>query len=146
MFKLYSKGCQYALRALAFVVTDRGSDRFQISEVCEKVGIPESFTRKVFQDLVQAGFVHAHRGPGGGYSLAEPPDKISLLDVILAVDGPDTFNHCILGFSECSKTHPCPIHHRWAEAKAQLLEQLKQDTLQDVADFAATRLRSAKTT
>lgn len=142
MFKLYSKGCQYALRALAYVVTERGSERFQIAEICEKVGIPEPFTRKVFQDLVQAGFLHAHRGPGGGYSLAESPDRISLLDVIHAVDGEDTFNHCVLGFEECGSAHPCPMHYRWAEAKSQLLDQLAQDTLQDIADFAAKRLKN----
>lgn len=144
MFKLYSKGCQYAIRALAFVVTERGNERFQISEVCEKVGISESFTRKVFQDLVQAGFIHAHRGPGGGYSLAGRPEEISMLDVILAVDGPDTFNHCILGFEECGGKHPCPMHYRWAEAKEQLLDQLSKDTLQDIAEFAAKRLKGAR--
>ena len=52
------------LRALAYVVTERGSERFQIAEICEKVGIPEPFTRKVFQDLVQVGFPPYPPGAG----------------------------------------------------------------------------------
>ena len=134
MFKLYSKGCEYALRALTYAASQGENRRFQAKEVCEKTDIPESFTRKVFQALTQGGFLRAVRGPGGGYEMIRPADKITLLDVIEAVEGRDTFDHCVLGFLTCDSKRPCPLHETWLRAKVQLLGQLEHRTLQDLAD------------
>ncbi|MCC6697162.1 MAG: Rrf2 family transcriptional regulator [Candidatus Hydrogenedentes bacterium] len=143
MFKLYSKGCEYALRALTYAASRSGNGRFQAKDVCEKADIPESFTRKVFQALTQGGFLQAVRGPGGGYELSRPPEKISLLDVIEAVEGQDTFEHCVLGFPECGGKHPCPLHETWSKAKRQLMAQLEHRTLQDLADSTTRKKRRA---
>lgn len=134
MFKLYSKGCEYALRALTYAASQKENGRFQAKDVCEKTDIPESFTRKVFQALTQGGFLQAVRGPGGGYELTRPANKISLLDVIEAVEGRDTFDHCVLGFPACGSKHPCPLHDTWVRAKRQLIAQLEHRTLQELAD------------
>ena len=139
MFKLYSKGCQYALRALTIVVADKENQRFQAKDICEKAEIPESFTRKVFQALVQGGFLQAHRGPGGGYTLTRDPAEITLLEVIRAVEGEDTFDHCILGFRECGGLNPCPLHYLWVDAKAGLLENLSSTTLDQLTAIMLQR-------
>lgn len=139
MFQLYSKRCEYALRALIWAAIHRIGVRFQAAEVCREAGIPESYTRKVFQALTQGGFLEAARGPGGGYSLAKPPEETAVLDVIKAVDGPDTFDHCILGLPCCGSEHPCPLHYVWADTKEKLLEQLAGQTLREVADAIARR-------
>ena len=139
MFKLYSKGCQYALRALTFVVSDTTKERFQAREICEKAEIPEYFTRKVFQSLVQGGFLEAHRGPGGGYSLTRNPSDITLLEVIKAVEGQGTYDHCVLGFSECGKTNPCPLHDIWVHTKKNLIENLSTTTLDKLAALTLER-------
>lgn len=141
MFKLYSKGCEYALRALTYAASQSEDGRFQAKDVCEKTDIPESFTRKVLQSLVQGGFLQAVRGPGGGYELSRPANEITLLDVIEAVEGGDTFDHCVLGFPTCASKHPCPLHDTWARAKQQLLAQLERRTLQELADTTVRRKR-----
>jgi len=139
MFKLYSKGCEHAVRALAYAHIERDGARFQPKEVCKHIGIPEPYTRKILQSLVQAKFLVAHRGPGGGYSLARPAEEISLLDIIKAVDGHDTFDHCIMGLPECGGANPCPIHLLWAESKTKLLDDLDRKTL---AEIGAVALRA----
>jgi Rrf2 family protein len=141
LFKLYSKGCEYALRALTYAATQNEDGRFQAADVCLQTGIPESFSRKIFQALVQGGFLRALRGPGGGYVLTIPPDQISLLDVIRAVEGDDTFDHCVLGLPECGTKRPCPLHETWVKAKEQLLAQLEKRTLQDLADASQPKRR-----
>lgn len=133
MFRLYSKRCEYALRALVYGAKGGANARFQASEVCHAVGIPEPYTRKVFQSLVQGGFLTAVRGPGGGYELTKPPDKIGILDVIHAVDGPDTFDDCILGMPECGGEAPCPLHDIWSGVKETLLGQLAKKTLAELS-------------
>jgi Rrf2 family iron-sulfur cluster assembly transcriptional regulator len=144
MFKLYSKGCQYAILALTDVCIREEGERFQAKDVCERLDIPEFFTRKIFQALVQGGFLLAHRGPGGGYSLSRPPSEISILEVIHAVEGEDTFEHCIMGFPECNAKAPCSLHHLWASAKQSLVAKLGESTLQDVTDARLRRDRAQR--
>ena len=132
MFKLYSKGCEYAIRALVHMAPEGETTRFQAKSVCKKAGIPESFTRKIFQSLVNGWFLHAVRGPCGGYALTKPPAEITLYEVILAVDGLDTFEGCILGLDECDATQPCPLHKMWAGGNTVLLETLTSKTLADL--------------
>jgi Rrf2 family protein len=139
MFKLYSKGCQYALRALTFASAAAPGTRFQARDLCEKAEIPEPITRKVFQALTQGGFLQAHRGPGGGYSLTRDPAEITLLEVIQAVEGKDTFDGCVLGFSECGQANPCPMHHIWVSTKKNLLENLSSTTLSELTALTLRR-------
>jgi Rrf2 family protein len=141
MFKLYSKGCEYAIRSLAQAMMEQKDGRFQAADICEKLDIPEPFTRKIFQALVQAKFLTAYRGPGGGYELIRPASEISILEMIKAVDGADTFDHCVMGFEKCDATNPCPLHYFWLESKSQLLGHLSQTTLQDIVDSDVERRR-----
>ena len=139
MFRLYSKGCEYAIRALMHAAPHDSGERFLASEVCRKAGIPEAFARKTLQALVRGGFLEAVRGPGGGYVFVEHPKEISILKIIKAVDGETTFGRCILGLPECDKEDPCPLHETWAKAKEELLTQLETKTLQDLIDIASER-------
>lgn len=134
MFRLYSKGCEYAIRALMHVAPTNGTKRFQAKTVCEKAGIPEPFTRKVFQSLVSGGFLEAARGPGGGYQLTEDPGRITILEIIKAVDGEGVFDGCIMGLPECNELHPCPLHEIRSVTKHHLLSQLESTSLQDLIE------------
>jgi Rrf2 family protein len=51
-------------------------------------GLPERFLLKVLQPLVRAGILNSTKGPNGGYRLARPTAKVTLLEVVEAVDGP----------------------------------------------------------
>ena len=143
MFKLYSKGCQYALLALTVVCAEKEKVRFQAKDICEKAEIPESFTRKIFQSLVQGGFLQAHRGPGGGYTLTRDPHEITLLEVIRAVEGEDTFDHCVLGLEVCSSANPCPMHTMWVDTKEGILAQLSSMTLEELTAVTLKQKRLA---
>jgi len=139
MFKLYSKGCQYALRVLAFVLVEQDGSHISAHDVCERIDIPESYSRKVLQALVQGGLLEATRGPGGGYRLSRNPEKISVLEVIHAVDGKDCFDMCILGLDTCCPESPCPLHAFWSDARRHLLEQLRACTLAEIGGMALER-------
>lgn len=140
MFKLYSKGCEYALRALSFAAMTNGEGRFKTREICEWTGIPESYARKMFLALVHRGLLRAIRGPGGGYALTRSPGRITLLDIIQAVDGQDTFDHCVMGLQICDSADPCPLHETWVRAKERLLAQLRRRTLEDLLTASAGKV------
>ncbi len=129
MFKIYSKGCEYAIRALSHIPLGQAKETFSAKTLCKKARIPESYTRKVFQSLVRAKFFSAISGPGGGYVLINDPHNISLFDIIKAVDGDEIFERCILGLTSCRANNPCPVHNIWKKMKFDMVDELKSQTL-----------------
>lgn len=132
MTHLYTRGSEYALRALQAMAAEP-ERRWTVSDICDQVSIPEQFTRKVLQNLVRTGILSSIRGPGGGYSFAMPPETISLSQVIVSVESGPRFDLCILGYEHCSDLDPCPLHHFWAPIKNSALGMLKERTVADLA-------------
>jgi Rrf2 family protein len=82
-----SAKADYAARAAAELATAIDSP-VTADRIAEAQGIPAKFLETILLELKHAGIVRSQRGPDGGYTLARPPEDISLADVIRAVDGP----------------------------------------------------------
>ena len=78
------------------------SMRLSAAQIAAALSVSESHLAKVLQRLARAGLVRSVRGPNGGYTLAKASDKITLLDVYEAVEGPLSTNDCLLGVPICS--------------------------------------------
>lgn len=132
MFSLYSKGCEYTLRALVSGVRRGKGAGFRVEDACRDAGVPESFTRKGFQRLVHSEVLRTVRGPGGGYHLNVDSKGISVLQMVKILDGKDTFDHCVMGLSHCADQAPCPIHPVWKRMKQKLIAELGKTSLQQL--------------
>jgi Rrf2 family transcriptional regulator, cysteine metabolism repressor len=77
---------RYAVVALAELAR-AGSDPMPIGQVAERRGIPVQFLEQLFSTLRRAAILTSHRGAKGGYTLARPPEDISVLEVVQALDG-----------------------------------------------------------
>jgi Rrf2 family protein len=78
----------YAIRALVHLSAGKG-DRLTTSHVVAAAeGLPKRFLLKILKSLVSARILLGVKGPNGGYRLARPADRITLLQVIEAVEGP----------------------------------------------------------
>lgn len=117
ILSLYSKGCEYTIRALICGLDIANGQGFRVEDACRKAKVPEPFTRKGFQHVAHKGLLQTVRGPGGGYRFATDPGAVSILEIVKIVDGQETFEHCIMGLSRCSDTAPCPIHEIWKRMK-----------------------------
>lgn len=135
MYYLYSKSCEYAIRILTRACQAGKTDCFSVKEMCRLADVPESYSRKSLQSLAKAGFLQAVRGPGGGYRLAIPPQKISVLEIIEAIDGHEAFDQCVMGLEECGCDNPCPLHDAWMKVKNKYLSELNRRTLNDLIRF-----------
>lgn len=129
MFYLFSKGCEYAIRALLYVAQNAPDEHFSLKKVCRKVKIPEQFTRKVFQSLVHRGLLESVTGPGGGYRLKQRPHEITLLDIIQAAEGKETYERCVMGLPQCGELNPCPLHALWKTLRHKICSKLDSKTL-----------------
>ncbi|WP_425750618.1 RrF2 family transcriptional regulator [Micromonospora sp. DT47] len=57
-------------------------------------GLPTAYLNKQLQALVRAGILSSTPGPRGGFRLARPPEEITLLDVVTAIEGPEEAFRC----------------------------------------------------
>jgi Rrf2 family protein len=83
-----STACTYAVRALAFLARHEGDGLLVAHVFAGARGLPEEYLGKTLKGLVRAGILLSSRGPTGGYRLARPAERITLLEVVEAVDGP----------------------------------------------------------
>ena len=83
-----TRASSYALHAVAHMATEGEDKPVASHHIARARGIPERFLLKVLKPLVSARVLRSVKGPNGGYRLARPASKITLLEVIEAVDGP----------------------------------------------------------
>ncbi len=117
MSVLFSKSCEYALKAVLYLGTEPREHQTTLEEISHALHIPYHFLGKVLQLLVKHGVVESHKGINGGFSLKRPANKIMLIEVIRAIDGDVFLEGCVLGFDTCSSDNPCPLHDYWKHAK-----------------------------
>jgi Rrf2 family protein len=112
---MLTKTAEYALRAVVLLGRE-GESALSADHMAEVTKVPRRYLNKVLQDLGRAGLVHSQPGPGGGYSLALAPRKVSILDVVNAVAPLERIRQCPLGIT--SHTSLCPLHKELDKAYA----------------------------
>jgi len=83
-----SRSTGYALLAAGYIAANEKGGVILSQDISKKYNIPLEYLLKILQQLVKANLLRSKRGPRGGFCLAKPSKKITLLDVIEAVDGP----------------------------------------------------------
>jgi Rrf2 family protein len=124
---------EYALRAMLFICSHAPGTRLKIADISSANDIPESFLRQILVHLKNAGFVHGHKGVGGGVSLQVAPETITPLQIIEAVEGKIELNTCLISADACNRQTFCSIHGIWTEAQLQLKEKLASKNMLDLA-------------
>jgi Rrf2 family protein len=109
------KTAEYALRAVV-VLARQPEQAYSAEQIAEATRLPRRYAHKVLQALVRAGLVRSQSGPGGGYALVRPPQEVSILDVVSAVEPIPRIRHCPLGID--SHMRLCPLHRELDEACA----------------------------
>jgi len=127
-----NRGGDYAVRAVLDVAGHRGELR-KARQIAQSMEIPRGFLTQVLAGLVKVGILTAATGPNGGYTLARPASEISLLDVVVAAEGPLNLDRCVLRGDACVDSDPCVIHHVWAEAQDSFVARLAVATFDDLA-------------
>lgn len=122
----------YAVRAM--LVLGRSGDPFVPGpSLVAATAIPAAFLPQVMGDLVRAGLVENRRGRRGGYRLARASSKISLLDVVEAVEGDGRRRTCVLRGGPCRRDGPCDVHDAFFRAQEAVFGTLSSVSLADLA-------------
>jgi Rrf2 family transcriptional regulator, iron-sulfur cluster assembly transcription factor len=116
-----SRRADLATRALLALASGR---RMKAAQVAEAVGTTPGFLSQAMSPLVARGWVRSEPGPTGGYSTAVDLARVSLLDVIEAVEGTTDTGRCVLEDRPCGGGALCALHVPWSTARTHLLDEL----------------------
>ena len=130
MIKL-SRFADYAVVMLAEMA--RSTDlRLAASDLSGRTSLPEPTVAKILKSLTRAGILSSTRGVNGGYGLSRPAEKITVADIITAMDGPISLTDCANSQKNCSLEGHCGMHGRWGKVNIAIRAALESVTLVDL--------------
>jgi Rrf2 family protein len=127
-----TRQADYAMRAVMYLSKLGPEKRAATSQIASEQRIPPSFLAKIVSQLSVAGLLQTSRGARGGVSLARPPEEISLLEVVEAIDGPILINECVADGGICTFGEQCELRPIFCEAQSELLTRLDNATFGSV--------------
>jgi Rrf2 family protein len=127
---IFSRTLDYALRA-AVALAHRYGTPATTRVLATDTEVPAAYLNKVLGLLAKAGVVHSVRGVGGGHTLARPPAKITLLDVLHAIEDRSRIHACPLGYATPGGML-CAMHARIDQTVALIERQFAAVTLGQV--------------
>lgn len=127
----FSKSSGYAIHALSCLGMEE-ADSCMIRDVARHVGIGSASLAKMVAHLTSHGLVVTKRGYRGGITLARPPESITLLQVVEAIENKEWMGACPFGLQDCPAHGQCPAHLPWNKLRCALHSLLANTTLADV--------------
>jgi len=131
---LITRATEYAIRALLYLAKQPKGEIILKKDICASQDITPAFLTKILQPLIKLGIVGSQRGVGGGFYLIKDPAEVTLLDVVMAEEGPLYLNHCIAEKGVCEKDVFCPVHGAWHEIRQELMGTLGSYSFADLAE------------
>jgi len=132
MLHITRKG-DYAIRGMVYLADRPVGTVCLLAEIAADVNASKALLAKIFQQFAKLGLVSSFRGVGGGFTLGRPTEKISLLEIIEAVEGPILLNRCLLAEGTCSRDTFCTVHPVWVDVQEKIRSLLGNVTLKQLA-------------
>ncbi len=112
--EVLKRNTDYGLRAMVYLSACYGKKPVSVRELSREGNFSYPLGCKLLQRLHKAELVESHMGPKGGFALSREPSKITLMDVITALQGGIRLNRCLLDGDGCQFKSECEINTRLA--------------------------------
>lgn len=140
--KLTTKG-RYGTRLMLDLALHFGDKPVFLKDAAKRQEISEKYLWHLIPPLKNAGLITSMRGAHGGYSLTRDPSRITLKEILLAVEGPISLVGCIDDSSACKRSGMCGTRDMWAELSEKFLQILESVTLEDIVEKQKSKLESS---
>ena len=138
--RLTTKG-RFAVTAMLDLAMHGGKHPVTLAGISERQSISLSYLEQLFGKLRRHTLVESVRGPGGGYTLARELEKVSVADIVTAVDEPLDATQCG-GKENCKDEQRCMTHDLWSTLNDKMYEYLDSVKLSDLVAQQAPRRES----
>ncbi len=132
---LYSKSAEYTIQAMLYLAENEGKGLVMVGSIAEAYNIPKHFLAKLVQTLTRNHLIKSYRGRNGGVELARSSEKITILQIVNAIEGPPPEEEmCVIGLEVCSDDVVCPLHNQWQHIRELVRDTLSNQTLLDLVE------------
>ena len=132
----FSSPEEYGLRCLLQIARQGERGSLTISEISRTAGISSHYVAKLMRSMRRGGLVQSIRGQGGGYTLARPPDQISVGQALALLGGrlfePDFCERHAGTEKVCTHSTDCSIRSLWRAVQRAVDQVLSKTTLKDL--------------
>lgn len=125
---------EYALRAMACIALRKDGRPVSSEVLARAAGIPKHYLSKIMHKLVEADLVVSQKGHGGGFRLAQKPEKITFQKILHAIDYKIYPDDCVFGWEDCNIDKHCPLHDCWIQLNQSFLWWAENMTLKKVIE------------
>jgi Rrf2 family transcriptional regulator, cysteine metabolism repressor len=138
---MFSTKAEYGVHVMAHLARAGGDEPISLGAIAEAEGLPLAYLEHLVQRLRRANLVESRRGAHGGYSLARPADRITMAEVVEALEGQIAPIECISegadGRLVCaresgSERSPCPTKLLWTRVQGSIVRTLHDITLAEL--------------
>lgn len=103
-----------------------------LQDIAEQHDVSSKYLAKIIVPLKQAGLVASKEGKDGGYHITRPADRISLKDIVEAVDGPLQLVRCMHPDVQCPAERGCKTRPVWDGIRQDVYTILEHKTLHEL--------------
>jgi len=120
------------------IAINQGDGPITLHSISERQGISVGYLEQLMVPLKKEGLIRSVRGAQGGYLLAREPEKITVGDIIRALEGPIAPVACVSEDfpEECDRAEGCVTRLVWAKVRDSIAEVLDSLTLADLIEEA----------
>jgi Rrf2 family cysteine metabolism transcriptional repressor len=137
---IFSTRSEYGVRVMVELARRGGVEPVALTEIAEHERLPLAYLEHLVARLRRAGLIESRRGAHGGYLLAREPQRITMAEVVAALEGeiapvecitssPDGSVHCSL---ELDAQHVCTTKVLWTRVRGAIVQTLEQTTLAEL--------------
>ncbi|MFC1636515.1 RrF2 family transcriptional regulator [Planctomycetota bacterium] len=133
------RNTDYAVRLMVNLARRYGEGPISTRKAATQEQVSYQLACKLMQSLQKAGLLKSSMGPRGGFILERNPSKISLIDIISAIQGPISVNRCVLIPKVCPQSKNCSVRDRLADLQKDINDSLAKITLGDLIHKSITK-------
>ncbi len=131
--KLSTRG-RYGARLMLDLALHYGEGNIILRDIAKRQEISNKYLGSLVPPLKKAGLINSSRGAHGGYTLAKPPEEITLREIIVAVEGNIALAECVPTPSVCHRSNSCVARDIWDQVSEVILRTLESITLRDMVN------------
>jgi len=125
----FRKKTEYGLMMMGALVRD--CCVVSVSELVKK-GMPRAFVSRIAGDLAKSGLIDSAEGRGGGYVFKGDARKVSVFDVVEALEGDVGLVECVAHGNECPLLDKCSHRNFMKKISDDVKRILKKYRLEDI--------------
>ncbi len=141
MIGISTKG-RYGTRFMLELALNYGRGLALLGDIARRQSISEGYLEQIIPRLKAAGLVKSYRGAYGGYTLAREPSKITVKEIVTALEGSLDLVDCVSRPQECDRADFCAVRGLWRGISEKITDMLDSESLEDLAEKHKNKQKS----